>query len=148
MVSHSKSKVYFFFQQKGFSLRNRSYLKKIIEYLFKNEGKRLNQISYIFCSDEQLLLLNKKYLNRNYYTDIITFDLSENKHSIRGDSYISINRTKDNARHLGIPFQFEICRIIFHGALHLCGYSDKHKKDLLTMRKREEFYLSLFFKHP
>jgi rRNA maturation RNase YbeY len=139
MASHSKSKVYFFFQTPSFSLKNRIALKNFIENIFKKEGKRLFKINYIFCSDTDLLILNKKFLSHNYYTDILTFDLSEDK--INAEVYISIDRVKENALVQKNPFNWELYRVIFHGALHLCGYNDKTKKDKLQMRKKEDNYL-------
>ena len=144
MPSRSKSKVYFFFLNHSFSLRNRSSLKKNIENIFKKELKTLYQLNYIFCSDNKLLSLNKKYLGRNYYTDIITFDLSQNKKEINAEVYISIDRVKENAFFLGCSFKSELYRVIFHGALHLCGYNDKTKKDSFRMRKKEDYYLSTY----
>lgn len=144
MPSRSKSKVYFFFLTHTFSLRNRNFLKKFIESIFKKEGKNLYQINYIFCSDKELLSMNKKYLGRNYYTDIITFDLSKNRSEISAEAYISIDRVKKNSLHLGISLKSELYRVIFHGALHLCGYNDKNKKDMFRMRKKENYYLSTY----
>ena len=101
-------------------------------------------MNYIFCSDKQLLEINRKYLGKDYYTDIITFDLSDNKSYVRGESYISIERARDNAKALAIPFSAELHRVVFHGALHLCGYEDNTKKNILLMRKKEDYYLSLY----
>lgn len=86
--------------------------------------------------------MNKRYLNHDFYTDIITFDLSESKSSIiYGELYISIDRVKDNAQNNKSTFLNELQRVIFHGALHLCGYKDKTKADIKEMRKKEAEYL-------
>jgi probable rRNA maturation factor len=146
MPSLSKSKVYFFIQHPWKGFKNRKILKSFVEDIFKNEKRGLDQMNYIFCSDKQLLVINKKYLNRNYYTDIITFDLSENKKTVRADAYISLDRVRENAHNLGAPIHTELHRIIFHGALHLCGYNDKKNNEAILMRKKEAFYLNQFSK--
>lgn len=140
----SKSKVCFFFEEKGFSLQSRSELKDFIETLFKKEKKKLESINYIFCSDKRLLEINQQFLRHDYYTDIITFDLSETD-ATQAEIYISIGRVKDNAKTEGVSFKSELHRVIFHGALHLCGYKDKSKAETSIMRVKEESYLLRYF---
>ena len=137
--------VQFFFLSKGISLTKRKELKSFINFIFKNEKRQLTSITYIFCSDDYLLKINQDFLNHNYYTDIITFDLSDTK-EIMGEVYISVERVKENAQNIGVPSTNELYRVIFHGALHLCGYKDKIKLEIKEMRAKEEFYLSLFLK--
>jgi rRNA maturation RNase YbeY len=98
----------------------------------------------VFCSDRELLKINRTFLKHDFYTDIITFDLSESK-TIQGEIYISVDRVRDNARKLETTFNSELHRVIFHGALHLCGYKDKDKQSRLKMRVREEYYLNQYF---
>jgi rRNA maturation RNase YbeY len=143
MASPSQSKVCFFFDSIQLSLPNRSGLKKFIEGIFKKEKTSLDSLNYIFCTDERLLGINRDYLKHDYYTDIITFDLSEGE-SIQGEVYISIDRVRENAKTHGVGFQQELKRVIFHGALHLCGYKDKSKKDITLMRQKEDFYLETY----
>ncbi len=131
----------FFFLTQGITLRNRNKLKHYLKNILEKEGKKLGYLNYIFCSDEFLLEINRRYLQHNYYTDIITFDLSENSNSIQAEIYISSDRIKDNSRRLGITIKSEIHRIIFHGVLHLCGYKDKKKKEKKQMRAKEDYYL-------
>ena len=145
MSSASKSKVYFFFQA-PVSLQNRVKLKKFIESIFKKEKKKIQSLNYVFCTDEELLEINRQYLNHDYYTDIVSFELSKKDEPAEGDIYISIDRIRDNALSLGEPLYKEVHRVIFHGALHLCGYKDKTKSQSLEMRNKEEEYLSLYFK--
>lgn len=145
MSSASKSKVYFFFQA-PVSLQNRVRLKKFIESIFKKEKKKIQGLNYVFCTDEELLEINRQYLNHDYYTDIVSFELSKKDEPAEGDIYISIDRIRDNALSLGEPLYKEVHRVIFHGALHLCGYKDKTKSQSLGMRNKEEEYLSLYFK--
>lgn len=141
----SKSKVYFFFQGVKPTLKNRTALKEFIEKVFNKEKRTLISINYVFCSDKSLLEINKQYLKHDFYTDIITFDLSEEE-KIIADVYISVDRVKDNARSLGVSFRSELHRVIFHGALHLCGYGDKTKSEKRNMRDKEDYYINLYFK--
>lgn len=139
-------KVSFFFDQVKFSLPGRTDLKKFIEQLFKKEGRRLNSLNYVFCSDKKLLEINRQFLNHDYFTDIITFDLSEGAGATSAEIYISIDRVRDNAINHDESFQSELHRVIFHGALHLCGYGDKTRAEKLKMRDREDHYLSKYRK--
>jgi rRNA maturation RNase YbeY len=129
---------------KTFLFPDKKGLKQFIELLFKKEKKGLYELTYVFCSDEYLLGINRDFLQHDYYTDIITFDLSENPKQIIGEIYVSIDRIKDNAKTLNRSLKEETLRVLFHGALHLCGYKDKTKTDIIKMRKKEEQYLSLY----
>lgn len=144
MISPSQSKVCFFFDAVKVTLTNRRELKHFIEHLFRKEGKKLLSLNYVFCSDKKLLQVNQDYLKHDYYTDIITFDLSETSASIAGEIYISVDRVRDNAKQLGVSFRSELHRVIFHGALHLCGYSDKSQNEKTVMRRKEDLYLSKY----
>jgi len=124
---------------------NRKEIKALIESIFKKEKKTLLSLNYIFCSDEFLLQMNKDFLRHDYFTDIITFDLGHG-HSIEGEIYISLDRVKDNALRFSQSYYKELLRVIIHGALHLCGYKDKTKRETDEMRKREDHYLRLFEK--
>ncbi|HEX7846309.1 MAG TPA: rRNA maturation RNase YbeY, partial [Chitinophagaceae bacterium] len=112
-----KAKVSFFFDGVSTSLKNRTDLKMFIESLFSKEGKKLLSLNYVFCSDKRLLEINRQYLNHDYYTDIITFDLSEDDSGIIGEVYISLDRVKENATQLKLSIKSELHRVIFHGAL-------------------------------
>lgn len=144
-IMPSKSKVCFFFEQRNFVLKERIALKYFIERIFKQEKKRIGSINYVFCSDKRLLEINREFLRHDYYTDIITFDLSESDIT-QAEVYISVDRVRDNAKKLGTPFKTELHRVIFHGALHLCGFSDKTTKAKKEIRSKEDFYLSWYFK--
>ena len=138
--------VQFFFADKNIALTDRTALKLFIKNIFKKEKRSFESLSYVFCSDEYLLAINQQYLQHDYYTDIITFDLSEPNAALQGDIYISIDRVRDNAKQLDISIKNELHRVIFHGVLHLCGYKDKTPKDEKAMRSMEEKYLKLYFK--
>ena len=127
------------------TLQNKSRLKKFIENLFKKEKIHLKGLAYIFCSDEYLIVINKEFLKHDFFTDVITFNLSSCRMETEAEVYISIDRVKDNAKRLKNPYKEELHRVIFHGALHLCGYNDKTKKDKLLMRLKEEEYLMWYF---
>jgi len=119
--------------------------RKIIGWIndvVQKEGRTVGDISFIFCSDNFLLEVNKKYLNHDYFTDIITFDYVE-KDLIQGDIFISLDRVKENAKIYKVTFDNEIHRILIHGILHLIGYKDKLKKDKLLMTAKEDSYLKL-----
>jgi rRNA maturation RNase YbeY len=137
-------KVQFYFFDRKPVLKDRTRLKLFIEKIFKREKKKLGSLSYIFCSDEHLLGINKQFLKHDFYTDVITFDLSHTRNEIEGEIYLSIDRIKDNAKQLGVSFKEEFHRVIFHGTLHLCGYRDKKNSEIQEMRKRENFYLLLY----
>jgi len=122
------------------------YKELIISWLDKSirkEAHKPGDISYIFCSDKYLLKINRDYLNHDYYTDIITFDYSQGK-TISGDLFISIDRVKENANQYKVSFQEELKRVMIHGVLHLCGYSDKSPRHARQMREKEDYYLSLW----
>ena len=106
------------------------------------EGKIVGDISFIFCSDDYLLDVNKQYLNHDYYTDIITFDYVD-KDVISGDIFISCDRVKENAAEYKTGFNNELSRIIIHGVLHLLGFKDKSEKEKLLMTKKEDIYLEV-----
>jgi len=139
---NSKSKVYFFFDGVSISLKNRATIKQAVELIFRKEKKKLDYLNYIFCRDTNLLSINRQYLKHDYYTDTITFILSEKDEPIIGEVYISIDRVRDNAKGLNIAVSEELRRVIFHGALHLCGYNDKNIKAKKKMKEREDFYLN------
>jgi rRNA maturation RNase YbeY len=144
----STAKISFHFLGVKPSLENRHSLKRFIEDLFKKEKQKLEEIKYIYCSDPYLLEINKKYLNHDFYTDIITFNLANPDQAVNAEIYISIDRVKDNAKQFKSTFKNELHRVIFHGALHLCGYKDKTREQVKLMRKMEEKYLTLYFKVP
>lgn len=140
------AKVFFYNVDIDFLLKEKKRLKSFIEALFVKEKKTLQSLNYVFCSDEYLLNINKTYLNHNFCTDIITFDLSESQNQKNGEVYISIERVKENAIANKTPFYLELLRVIFHGPLHLCGHKDKTKKELKQMRQKEDLYINLYLK--
>ena len=128
------------------TLTSKTELKAFIESLFKKEKTPLATINYIFCSDEYLLSINQQFLKHDYYTDIITFGLHDKGTPVVAEVYISTDRVKDNAANHSVTYTNEMLRVLFHGALHLCGYKDKSKADILTMRAKEDAYLKRYTK--
>ena len=127
-------------------LKQRNRLKSFLASTAVSAKRPLGSLNIIFCSDEHLLGINHDYLQHDYYTDIITFDLSpSSKSPLEAELYISIDRVKENASILGQPFYRELHRVIFHGLLHLLGYKDKLTKDQTLMREMEDRLLAEYF---
>ncbi len=121
----------------SFTFKNKTIIKKWIKEIIESYKKKLGDISVVFVSDKYLLEINQKYLNHNYYTDIITFDNSHNDY-ISGDLLISIERVEENATLFKKTFQDELHRVIAHGVLHLLGFSDDTDEKRFNMRKLED----------
>lgn len=137
--------IHFHYLQPVPTLKNRIRLKAFIaNILCKQEGRAVESIDYIFCDDAYLLQINQQYLNHDTYTDIVTFDLSSMEERITADVFVSVERIKDNAHTFKASFNEELHRVIFHGALHLCGYKDKTVKQAEAMRDKERQYLDLY----
>lgn len=143
MISATKSNIYFFFET-PVTLLHRNKLKEFIRKIFKKEKKKLLSLNYIFCTDKRVLEINQQYLKHNFYTDIISFELSPKQMPAEGEIYISIDRVKDNARIEGQTISKELLRVIFHGALHLCGYGDKTSAEKKIMRAKEDYYIKSY----
>lgn len=107
----------------------------------ESKGFQIDELNFVFMSDEELLDYNKRFLNHDYYTDIITFDNTEGK-SLNGDLLISIDRVFDNSKELSNKFLDEFCRVLIHGILHMMGYGDKTKNEIILMREMEDECLS------
>ena len=140
------STIFFNNADKSTSLRSRTELKTFINKQCLKEGIHIETLQYVFCSDTFLLDINNRYLNHNFYTDIISFDLSDQKGRLIGDVYISIDREKENAKTEGHLYMHELLRVIFHGALHFCGYKDKKPADQKIMRSMEDKWLKAYLK--
>lgn len=137
------SNIIFFQEEVKVNLISKRKLKTWIFDLIILEDKSLGNVNIIFCTDNYLLEINKKFLKHNYLTDIITFsNVTENR--IEGELFISTERVKENAKHLKVSYSDELYRVIFHGILHLVGYNDKTKSEKLRMREKEDFYLDRF----
>ena len=133
----------FFEEDISFKLKNKTGVKQWIKATIEAEGYTLNELNYIFCSDQYLLQINQQYLDHDTYTDIVTFDNSEKKGVIEGDIFISIDRIRENALKFDSGEVNELHRVIIHGALHLLGYQDKKPESKKIMTGKEDHYLSL-----
>ena len=134
-----------FFYETPVSLRERNQLKSFIHSIFRKEKRKLGSLNYIFCTDKRVLAINRQFLQHDFYTDIITFELSPPGMPVEGEIYISMDRVKDNARQVGATYTRELHRVIFHGVLHLCGYKDKTPAEEKEMRRKEDYYLKRYF---
>ena len=124
----------------SYILKNKRIISSWITDTIKEEEKQLEEISYIFCTDDYLLKINQEHLDHDTYTDIITFDYTEDG-IISSEIYISVDRVRENAKNLGVGALDEIHRVIIHGVLHLCGYKDKSDLQSQEMRGKENYYL-------
>lgn len=136
--------VSFFSEDIDFKVVNPLKTKKWIKNASISEGYELSQLNYVFCSDEYLLEINKQYLDHDYFTDIITFDNSEEDNQLEGDIYISVDRVRENAATFHTDFDTEMRRVLIHGLLHLAGHDDTSEALKTAMRAKEDEYLRLF----
>jgi probable rRNA maturation factor len=123
-----------------FKVKDLRKKKLWLNSISKNEGKEIESLSFLFVDDEEMLKYNKKYLQHESYTDIITFDSSIDK-KIAGDIIISLERVNDNAKFYQVSYNYELQRVMAHGLLHLLGYNDKNKEEKKIIRKKENYYL-------
>lgn len=115
-----------------------------LEEISSTHGFTIEEINYIFCTDEYLLNINREYLDHDYYTDIITFDNSDEQKLLESDIFISLDRVYENADDLNVPRGTELLRVMSHGLLHLCGFKDKTEQESVTMKIHEEKCLTLW----
>lgn len=121
---------------------NKTNVRAWVKQVASNHGKRVGEISYIFCDDEKILEVNRQYLQHDYYTDIITFDYTEGD-KISGDLFISLDTVRTNAEQFEQPYERELHRVIIHGILHLCGINDKGPGEREVMEQHENEALDL-----
>jgi len=137
----------FFENEVNSQLKDKRALSAFLDGLihtYKKDVKKAS-LSFIFCTDDFLLSINREYLQHNTLTDIITFDMSEKAHTLQGEIYISTQRVLENAEKFSVPYLHELHRVIFHGVLHLCGYKDKTEQDQKKMRQMENKCLKEYF---
>lgn len=134
----------FFSEAVKFNLPEKLRRKKWLKQLAETEKFKIGELNYIFCSDEYLYDINVEYLDHDTYTDIITFDNSEEEKQLEGDIFISIDRVRENATKHGQEETSELSRVISHGLFHLMGYKDKSKEQSAAMRFQEELAIKLY----
>jgi rRNA maturation RNase YbeY len=139
--------VRFYEQEVKSKLKDRRRLSTYLQSLIRRQKPQVKdvQLTYIFCKDGYLLEINREYLKHETLTDIITFDLTEEPEIMQGEVYISIERVKENAEKYKVEYEQELHRVIFHGALHLCGFKDKQKGDKERMHQEEDLCLNHYF---
>ncbi|MCK4629809.1 MAG: rRNA maturation RNase YbeY [Bacteroidales bacterium] len=135
--------IFFHNENVKIEVKEKERIRKWIEDTIKSEGKRGETINIILTSNSKILYLNKKYLKRNYMTDIIAFNYNR-ENIISGDLYLNPGTIKKNAKKYKTIFAEEINRVIIHGVLHLIGYNDKKEEEKKVMREKENFYLDKF----
>lgn len=135
-------KINFFTEEVKYKLNHKLSLKRWIKETINAEDYVLDELNFILCSDEYLLKINREYLNHDTYTDVITFDNSEQLKIITGDIFISLDRIRENALKYDHDPADELHRVMIHGTLHLLGYKDKGKVAKLLMTEKEDFYLA------
>ena len=146
MMNKEASHVQFSFNSE-IALPEQKRLKAFIISLFEDHNQPLSFLHYTFCTDEEILAINQQYLKHDYYTDIITFDLRERSaDAMTAEVFVSTDTVRSNAELVGEPFLKELHRVIFHGAVHLCGYNDKAEREQVVMRKMEDQCLFRYFK--
>ena len=133
--------VSYFFEDTNFKFNRPRLTSQWLKFTAESEIKRIGQVNIIFCSDNYILDINQKYLQHDYFTDIITFDYCEGK-TLSGDLFISVDTVRENAIFYGTEFDDELNRVIVHGLLHLIGYDDHSEEDQKTMRSKEDYYLA------
>ena len=126
----------------SFTLKGRALNNRWLRMVAASEIRKLGDINIIFCSDNYILDVNMKYLQHDYFTDIITFDYCE-KDVLSGDLFISVDSVRENALFYGTEFEDELNRVMVHGILHLVGYDDHTGDEVKTMRSKENYYLEL-----
>ena len=132
-----------FYSENSFELQDESSYSEWLQRVISSEAKKTGEISFIFCDDEYLLEINRKYLDHDTYTDIISFDNSLGK-MLQGDIFISTERVAENASTYNVSFEEELQRVLVHGVLHLCGYKDKSEEERDVMRVKEEEKMKMF----
>ena len=132
----------FTIETENFKLKERLRLRKWLKGVIENEKKRVGEIGYLFCDDKYLIEVNRRYLQHDTYTDIITFPYNEGD-VVSGDILISVERVEENAKKFGVEFESELHRVMVHGVLHLLGQGDKTEKEAKKMHQREDEALKL-----
>jgi probable rRNA maturation factor len=136
-------KIQVFYDEIVFRLKGKKKVLRLIEKVITKEKSPLDDLNFIITNDENLLSINKQFLNHNYYTDVIAFGYEE-KGRLSGEIYISIETVKENAHNYKVSLNEELRRVMIHGTLHLCGYEDDTPGQKIIMKDREDYYLEKF----
>ncbi len=134
--------IHFFSEDISYTLKEKSLVRTWVYNAIREEGSKLKELTFIFCNDAYLLNINQQYLKHDTYTDIVTFDNSEEEKIVLGDIFISIDRIRENAITFKVTERDELHRVMIHGTLHLLGYVDKGRTAKVLMTQKENYYLS------
>ena len=137
-MEEEENPINFFCEEIDFALENEQHVIQWLTKIAEEKEFEIENLNYIFCNDEYLHKINVEYLDHDTYTDIITFDNSEEEGILEGDIFVSIERVKENSQELKHAFTDELHRVIVHGLLHLIGYDDHSDEDEATMRSQED----------
>ncbi|MDR3184903.1 MAG: rRNA maturation RNase YbeY [Prevotellaceae bacterium] len=135
----------FYIEDINFNLLSKRDVASWLKTVAGAEGKQVGAVAVVFCSDDYLLQMNRRYLQHDYYTDILTFDYTEGR-TLGGDLFISIDTVRANSARYKQLFEKELLRVILHGILHLCGYADATPAQQKAMRALEDKYLAMRLK--
>ncbi len=130
-----------FYDNVNFRLKESKKIRILIEKIIRKEGKYSENLLFIFTDNSKILEINREFLNHNWFTDVISFDYSEEKYNIKGEIYISIETVKINANNYKVSLKSEVLRVMVHGTLHLCGYEDSNERLKILMRREEDQWI-------
>jgi rRNA maturation RNase YbeY len=133
----------FYYEDIKLRIADTGRIKRLIREVIEKEKRISGDLSFIFTTDQKIIEINRKFLNRNYFTDVITFDYSGKK-IISGDIFISVETVKRNSVNYKVSFRDEILRVIIHGVLHLLKYKDSNSKERKEMRRMEDHWIEYF----
>lgn len=134
-------KIKIFYDETNYRLRESKKCLGFIEKVIRSEKRLAGDLSFIITSDNNILEINRRFLNHDYYTDVIAFGYNEGR-KVNGEIYISLDTVKFNASNYKVSLRNELLRTMIHGTLHLCGYDDKKRTDKVLMKKQEDKYLT------
>lgn len=129
-----------FYEETDFRVKGWKKIKEVVQKVIAKEGFISGDLNFILTTDNKILELNKRFLERDYFTDVITFEYNEGE-IVSGDIFISVDTVKMNSENYKVSYKEEIVRVMIHGILHLCGYKDKSKIEIVKMKKMEEYWL-------
>jgi len=133
--------IQFFTEDISYRIREKRKLRGDLEKVIAAENFKCGPVNIILCSDRFLREYNQRYLKRDYFTDVIAFDLSGEQNKLSGDIYISLYRVRENAKQYNVPIKEELLRVMIHGILHLTGMADQRDEEKREMKDKENSYL-------
>ena len=134
-----------FYDETNWRLRGSQKIKRVVIKVIESEGYTPGDLNFIFTPDKRMITINREFLKHNYYTDVITFS-ELTKSEVSGEVYVGFETVKRNAKNYKVSYKDELCRVIVHGTLHLCGYNDATDIDRRVMREKEDYWLNYFQK--